>query len=58
VVTQSTTFSHRYGCYDSVKTTFFPLTTKGVVSEERGETNVVSVIEGFYPPSTSVEDRL
>jgi len=23
-----------------------------------GETNVVSVTEGFYPPSTSVEDRL
>ena len=47
-------------------TTFFPLTTptgpvfyyiyflakKGVVSVERGETNVVSVIGVFYPPST------
>jgi hypothetical protein len=47
---------------DSVKTTFFPLTTptgpvfyyiqilakKGLLSERRGETNVVSVLRVFY----------
>jgi hypothetical protein len=64
--TQFTTFYHRFLYGYSVKTTFFPLTTptgpvfyyvyflakKGIVSEERGETNVVSVIGVFYPPST------
>ena len=70
--THSPTFYHRYGYVDSIKTTLFPLTIvwgplfyyirfpdkKGGVSTRRGETTIGSVIEGFYPPSTSVEDRL
>jgi len=66
VLTPNPTFYHRYGCYICEMTTFFPLTTptgpvfyyiyflakKGVVSVGRGETNVVSVIGVFYPPST------
>ena len=57
------TFYHRYGYVDSIKTTLFPLTLsgrplfyyvyspdkKGRVSVERGETNVVSVLEVLYP---------
>jgi len=60
------TFYHHFLYYDIVMTTFFPLTLsgrpffyyirfpdkKGTLSVEGGETNVVSVSEGFYPPST------
>ena len=68
IITLSPTFTHRFLYGDSVMTTFSPLTVsggpffyytrfpdkKGVSSVLGGETNVVSVIEVFYPPSTSV----
>ena len=64
--TLSPTFYHHFLYYDSIKTTFFPLTLsggpffyyirfpdkKGTLSVEGGETTVGSVTEGFYPPST------
>ena len=63
LVPLTTTFHHDYGYNDSIKTTFFPLLIvwegffyyiyspdkKGIVSVERGETNVVSVLRVFYP---------
>ena len=71
VVTRNPTFYHRFLCHICKKTTFFPLTTptgpvfyyirflakKVILSVERGETNVVSVLTplqrvrmGFYGP--------
>ncbi len=70
-LTPNPTFYHRFLCHICKKTTFFPLTTptgpvfyyiyflakKVIVSVERGETNVVSVLTplqrvrmGFYRP--------
>jgi len=63
LVPLTTTFHHDYGYNDSIKTTLFPLLIvwegffyyiyipdkKGLVSVERGETNVVSVLRVFYP---------
>jgi hypothetical protein len=57
-LTPNPTFYHRYGCYICEKTTFSPLTLAGgpvfyyiyflakkvILSIERGETNVVSVL--------------
>jgi hypothetical protein len=70
-LTHITTFYHRFLCHICKKTTFFPLTLSGrpvfyyiyslakkvILSIERGETNVVSVLTplqrvrmGFYGP--------
>jgi len=68
VLTSFPTFYHRYGCYICKKTTFSPLTLAGgpvfyyvyslakkvIVSVERGETNVVSVLT----PSNEGTDTL